>query len=91
MMAASKQYPFTWSKCSKEQQDGSIRILTINNTKSLKWMYVSFIILEYDSIYDNETSIYHSMIKSSPMNLIMPSKVCMNKPNIKLQFEITII
>ena len=22
MMAASKHFPFTWSKCSKEEQDG---------------------------------------------------------------------
>jgi len=49
-MATYKAYPFTWSKCTKEEQD------------------------EYDSIYVTDTSVYHSMIKSSPMNLMMPAK-----------------
>ena len=36
--------------------------------------FSQIIFSEYDSIYVTENSFYHSMIKSTPMNVILPSK-----------------
>jgi len=48
-MTESKSYPFTWTKCTEEEQK------------------------EYASIY-HENSFYRSMMKSSPMNVMLPQK-----------------